>query len=103
MRHFIYTLRLIPKFRNEGNWTEKEAEIVSEHFNRLKNLQDEGKLILAGKTDAENDVGFGIVIFKAKNIIEAKKIMDNDPAVIKGIMTAELNNYKVALISAENI
>jgi uncharacterized protein len=103
MRHYIYILRLIPKFWDGTQWTEKESQIVSEHYAKLQDMITSGSLILAGKTDREDEHGFGIVIFKAKNDTEATKVMNNDPGVKKGIMTATLNNYSVALISEKNV
>jgi uncharacterized protein len=103
MRQYIYTLRLIPKFWDMTKWTEAESQIVNEHFVRLQEMQKTGSLILAGKTDREDEQGFGVVIFKAKSDAEAEEIMQNDPCVKKEIMTAILNKYLVALISENNI
>jgi uncharacterized protein YciI len=41
---------------------------------------------------------FGIVIIDVSSEEEAKNIMENDPAVKEGVMTAELFPYRVALI-----
>lgn len=49
-RQYIYTLRPIPRLLKEENWTAREEEITSRHFNYLKAKLAEGKLILAGKT-----------------------------------------------------
>jgi uncharacterized protein YciI len=95
---FIYRLKLIPKLLDENNWTGKETKIVDIHFNKLKELTEEGIVILAGRTLTMDEDGFGIVIFEAENEKEAVKIMNEDPAVKEGIMTAELFPYRVALI-----
>lgn len=65
---------------------------------KLQGLLKEGKLILAGKTEGLDSKTFGIVIFEADSEEEAKMIMDSDPAVLEGIMTAELHPYRVALM-----
>jgi len=95
---FIYVLKLRPRLLIEENWTDTDEEIVSRHFQKLQSLLNEGKLILAGKTDGLDEKTFGIVIFEAESKEEAIKIMKNDPAVKEGIMTAELFPYHVALL-----
>lgn len=98
-KQFIYVLKLIPTLYQPENWTEKEEDIVSRHFVKLQGLLREGKLILAGKTSGiEDENTFGIVILEVESEKEALAIMNNDPAVSAGIMTAELFPYQVALI-----
>lgn len=96
-KQYIYVLRPIERLRKEENWTETEENIVNEHFNSLVRLKEGGKLILAGKTGGLDDTTFGIVIFEADNDEEASAIMNSDPAVEKGVMTAELFPYRVAI------
>lgn len=95
---FIYVLRLIPKLLDEANWTDTERQIVGVHFNYLKDLLANGRLILAGRTLNLDEKGMGIVVFEAANETAARAIMENDPAVVQGIMTAELFPYRVALL-----
>jgi len=82
--------------------TPEEAEIVSQHFNYLKRLTDEGVVILVGRTQNRDENTFGIAIYKAGSEEAARAIMQNDPAVKQGIMRATLFPYLVALISEEN-
>lgn len=102
-KQYIYVLKLIPELLDEDNWTEKENEIVARHFKVLQSLQGDGKLILAGRTLDMDQNSFGIVILKANDNEEARTLMENDPAVKEGIMTAKLHPYRVALISEDNI
>ena len=95
---FIYVLKLIPSLLNEANWTEREEKIVDRHFAKLQELLNEGKLVLAGKTLGIDEKTFGIVILEVESEEEALNIMKNDPAVLEGIMNAELFPYKIALI-----
>lgn len=97
-KQFIYVLRLIPFLLNQENWTGREEKIVDKHFDRLQKLLEEGKLVLAGKTAGIDEKTFGIVILEVESEEEAKAIMENDPCVAEGIMTAELYPYKVALL-----
>lgn len=97
-KQFIYTLKLIPSLVNPNNWTDKEEQIVNRHFERLERLLEEGKLILAGKTNGIDEKTFGIVIIEVDSEEEAYDLMITDPTVAEGIMTSELFPYKVALI-----
>ena len=72
----------------------KEQAIVDEHFEYLKKALAEGRLFLAGRClNGE----FGIVIFHADSEKQAEDFMENDPAIKKGIMTAELHPFRIAL------
>lgn len=98
-KQFIYVLKLIPALYQPENWTEKEGDIVSRHFAKLQDLLRYGKLILAGKTSGRDDEEtFGIVILEVESEEEALAIMNDDPAVAAGVMTAELFPYHIALI-----
>lgn len=96
-KQFIYVLKLIPYLLDEKNWTSKEEVIVNSHFDKLQVLLKEGKLILAGRTQNMDEKTFGIVILEVDSEEEARNIMENDPSVAEGVMTAELFPYKVAL------
>ena len=95
---FIYVLKPIPRLLKEENWTEREEDIVNKHFNFLKEMLAEGKLILAGKTDGLDEKTFGIVIIDVDSAEEAFAFMNNDPGVREGVMVAELYPYRVAIM-----
>lgn len=78
--------------------TPEEAAIVADHFNYLKDLTAEGVLILAGRTQTTDEASFGIIIFRAESEDAARAIMNNDPAVARGVFRASLFPYKVALM-----
>lgn len=54
-------------------------------------------LIMAGRSVEENS--FGIVLYKAITREDALEIMHGDPAVKKKLMTAELHEFSLALLS----
>ena len=91
---FVYVLRLV-KSGSLGRMSSRDEAVIHEHFEYLKKALIEGKLTLAGRClDGE----FGIVIFRAESERDAKEFMKNDPAVKKGVMTAELHSFSLALI-----
>ena len=77
--------------------TEIESRVVSEHFNYLKQLTSDGVVILAGRTQNTDNSSFGIVLFNAGTVEEAREIMLNDLAVKNNVFRAELFPYKMAL------
>lgn len=87
-----------PGMLAEGPTPEEEA-IVSQHFAYLQRLLAEGVVILAGRTLNTDESSFGIVIFQARSPEEARRVMDEDPAVQTGVMRAELYPYRVALMA----
>ncbi|WP_442597960.1 YciI family protein [Neobacillus sp. D3-1R] len=97
MEQFLYKLKLIPQLLDEAKWTENDHQLVMEHFQALQGLLLENKLIMAGRTTNFDPTTFGIVILQVENEEEARRIMENDPTVKGGIMTAELFPYRVAL------
>ncbi|HJX99043.1 MAG TPA: YciI family protein [Chthoniobacterales bacterium] len=96
-KQFIYVLHLVPRLFDDKSWTEADKAAVGRHFNRLKAAAETGEMILAGRTPESGDKTFGIVIFDAKDEAAAKRFMDDDPAVVAGIMTAELHPFALAL------
>lgn len=55
-------------------------------------------MILVGRTQNSDESTFGIAIFEAEDELAARRIMENDPAVAGGVMSARLYPYKVALM-----
>jgi uncharacterized protein YciI len=81
----------------EGS-TPEERDTVSRHFAYFKDLTEKGVMILMGRTQNSDESTFGIAIFEAENEAAARQIMENDPAILGGVMTATLYPYKIALI-----
>ena len=98
MKQFIYVLKLIERLTTESNWAAADNAAVARHFEHLKALLAQGKLVLAGKTDGLDGKTFGLVIFEAEDLETARRTMMADPALVIGIMTADLYPYTIALI-----
>ncbi len=99
-KHYCYRLSLREDLRDFSSWTKDEEETVGVHFNYLKGLLESGKLVMAGRTVnmpmTESDMG--IAILETDSEEEARVIMENDPAVRGGIMTAEFFEFSLALL-----
>ena len=94
---FIYVLRLVPRLHSDAAWTKEDNMVLSRHFTRFQHAIETGELILAGRTKEPGDKTFGIAIFEAKDEAAARTFMESDPAVVSGLMTAELHPFAVAL------
>jgi uncharacterized protein YciI len=75
--------------------TDEEAEIMRAHFAYLKQKLSEGKLIMAGPVTTGD---FGLSVLETETEEEARDIMNNDPAVLAGIMKPTLYPYRVSLL-----
>ncbi len=102
MEQFLYRIQPVRDEMLTKGATEFESRIVSEHFNYLKRLTEEGVVILAGRTQNTDYSSFGIVLLKAETIEAAREIMLNDPAVKNNVFRAELYPYKTSLFSPDN-
>jgi len=74
--------------------TEEESAAIDRHFIRLQQACTVGTVRLAGPA---TDGSFGIVIFEAEDEAAARSFMAEDPAVLSGVMTAELHPFHVSL------
>lgn len=68
---------------------------VQARFERLVKMTEDGTLIHAGRS--MSDAPVGVVMFEAATDEEAKRVAEMDPAVVKGVMTAEVFPYEVLL------
>jgi uncharacterized protein YciI len=96
-KQFIYVLRLVPRLHSDAAWTKDDKMALDRHFTRFKLAVEKGELILAGRTREPGDKTFGIAIFEAADEAAARAFMESDPAVVAGLMTAELHPFAVAL------
>jgi uncharacterized protein YciI len=96
MPQYIYILQLTPHYTNEANWTDDANRIVGEHFAYLTGLYEKGVVKFVGKTEygVEHPDNRGIAIFEAADMGEATRIMQNDPCIINGVMTAKVHPFR---------
>jgi len=77
--------------------TPEEQEILGQHFMYLKDLAEKGPVLLVGRTQTTDESTFGLCIFEAASEEEARALMNGDPAVARGVMTAQLFPYQIAI------
>ena len=95
MAEWIYFLHS-PRENFAETMTEEEQAVWSEHFEGLKKLMAEGRLVLAGPT--LGTVNTGIAVFEADDEESARQVMDNDPCVKGGYARGELRPFRVSLL-----
>jgi len=99
MKQYLYRIQPTRhEMLTEGR-TPQETEIIEEHFKYLERLTTEGVAILVGRTLTTERDSMGIVIFKARSDEEALVLMNDDPAVRKGVMSAKLFPFRIVLHS----
>jgi uncharacterized protein YciI len=77
-----------------GQMLPKQEAIMDQHFARLQQSLHDGRLLLAGPCE---DEAFGIVIFRAHSIDDAQQFINDDPAILSGLMSAELHPFRISL------
>lgn len=94
---FLYLIRPTRPEMLTERMTEAEADAVAAHFEYLQGLADGGVVRLAGRTLETGARTFGLVVFTAASETEARRLVDQDPAVRERVMTAELFPFKIAI------
>ncbi len=75
--------------------TSEEEEIMGEHFNYLKDLVAEKRLVVAGPV---MNPTFGLIILRVESEHEARSIMDKEPSVVKRLHNYEMQPMTLSLL-----
>jgi uncharacterized protein YciI len=95
MQAYIYMIRANRAEMLRTGLNEEESAAFHAHSAYLEDLTKKGTLILAGRTMSPED-SVGIGIFYANSDEEARRIVDNDPFVSRGVVTPTLTQFSVA-------
>ena len=101
MSQFIYMLRPRRLGMLTSGPTPEESVALAAHVEYLEELAGEGVVLLAGRTQTADEQTFGIVILEAGLESDAQAIMSSDPAILNGLMTAQLFPYQIAVASPD--
>jgi len=94
---WLYRLKLVRGDFFASGPTPDDLAAMQGHVGYLQKLADDGKLIVAGRTQVNDSTTMGIAIFRADSAVEAQAIAAADPVVQRGVMTVEVFPYKVAV------
>ena len=91
--HFLVIYRPPrPTFADDA--TPDEERVIGSHFQYLKRLLAEGKLLIAGPCE---DASMGLAVLECENQEEARSILAADPAIQGKVFTGEIKPYRVSL------
>lgn len=99
LKEFLNVLRPTRADMLKTGPSDAEKSAIGEHFRYLKSLCDVGTVVTAGRTMTEDERVFGLCVFKAVDSDAARKLMKSDPAVVKGVMSAELFPFRIAVLT----
>ncbi len=86
--NIYYVVILLPIESRELN-----SEVIAKHAQHLRELDGDGKLVLAGPFI---DHPTGLLVLRGKNKDEIKSIMDVDPFIQEGFRTYEVRTWLMA-------
>ena len=95
MAEWIYFIHP-PRDEFAATMSDEERAVWGTHFERLQRLLAEGTLVLAGPT--LGPINTGIAVIEAKDEAEARRLMEEDPAIASGIARGELRPFRVSLL-----
>lgn len=97
MKRFLYITRPVTPDLIECP-KPTDALIISEHLAYLHERVESGEVLLVGPcTDGSGE----FIVLQAESRHEAEALIHNDPAIIHGLMTAELRPYQVRMVAEE--
>jgi uncharacterized protein len=97
-KQFVYILRYSDEFKKQIKLGEKEQSVFREHVDYWRELMNDGKCYMAGRTSNLFDSSlFGVIVFDAANLDAAKEVMNNDPVIKNEIMIGELHPFSLVL------
>lgn len=92
-----FFVRLLPT--RDGfpeNMTAEEERIMQEHYEYLKGLTQRGQVLMAGPCF---DPVFALVILQTTTESEAVALVDNEPTVVQGLATYDMQPMRVSLMA----
>ena len=79
--------------------TEAERAAAAEHWTCSQKLLEDGVIIFGGRTlERTSDGSFAVCVISAESEQEARRVMDNDPAVKAGVFRARLFPFQPMLM-----
>jgi uncharacterized protein YciI len=100
MNQYMYTVQ-VTRLGMLHHPTEEESRIAAEHIAYMQKLTDDGIGIFGGAMNVRDSRHFGLFIFQAEDDVQARSIIDNDPAVQSRIFRGCLYPYRVALWNSD--
>ena len=100
MADWLYILRPLREGMLSDGPTDTESAVLLAHLEHMQRIMEDGSLVLAGRTQYADMRTMGIVIIRAQDEEAARALMESDPPVAAGVMSAELHPYAVAFMGS---
>lgn len=100
MTAYLYVLKPIRTAMLTEGPTSEEEVILGRHFEYIQSLKKNGTLRLAGRTTQNDESTLGVVVFMADSENDARRVMEEDPAVSQHVMSAKLSPFRIAAQSS---
>jgi uncharacterized protein YciI len=96
---YIYVMHALDpaKAASRDSWTKEDQETFNLHWTRLERARDEGRLILAGRSQDGDGRGPAIVIFEAESDDDAQRFFEEEPFFVQGFAQGTLHPFRVAV------
>ena len=95
---FLYRIEPTrPEMLTEGPTPEEQATMETHYAHLLANVES-GRIFLAGPGVRSDGSGYGITLFEADDFADAEAFAASDPAVIGGVVRAEVLEFRLSLI-----
>ena len=101
MNLYIYKLALKEKYLEFSAWDAAVQQSFKNHATHLEKMVKSGQALMVGRTDTQLKDNYGIVVFTAKDEGEARRVMEADPIIVDGIMTAHVLPFKLLMVHDE--
>ena len=95
---FLYRIEPTrPEMLTEG-MTPEESATMETHYAHLRANVEAGRIFLAGPAARPDGSGYGITLFEADDFADAEAFAASDPAVIGGVVRAEVLQFRLSLL-----
>ena len=93
MKRYVFCILKTGPRDSEIKDKAERDKIFAGHMANIQRLADEGKLALAGPFGKNDRTYRGLFIFSVATVEEAQKLVETDPVIKSGMMTAELTPW----------
>ena len=98
MSEWLCTIRP-PRPTFDKDMTEDEQRVMGEHFEYLRRLLRDGRLLLAGPAFGPLH---GIIVLVADSEEEAWELVRADPSVRAGVQTPQVQRFRASLLAGRD-
>jgi uncharacterized protein len=88
-----YTFVILKTGPNKIDDAERVNQIFRGHLSNINRLANENKLVIAGPLGKNENTYRGIFVLNVKTIAEAEELLQTDPAIREGLLSADVYEW----------